>query len=309
MIFTRSLTTITALFFLTLSLSSLRAEDIDVIVMSGQSNMQGTGKIADLSETWLQPLDNVFYWNGKEFVVLEPGKTKTSGQPTDLGPEIGLAHALAKFEPNKKHYIVKFFRSGQPLHHGWNRNRWEGDPISPGRINFYPGEAADDPNIGKHYSDMMTVVNQAFESLRDEGHQPKLRAIVWMQGEQDSKHEQSATEYAKSIKRFKSRIEEDLESPSVPFVMGQVLPFEPALPRFTHRDQLRKKQLEADMRSESQEAVAGCWTVPTDGMRVQKDTVHYDALGQTLMGTAFALGMYQAEEYMRVRAEPTAQEK
>lgn len=278
------------------------AADVDVYLLAGQSNMQGNAKMKDLPEGWLTPIPNCQFWNGKSFEPLSPGKTKTSTRPDEFGPEFGFARTLSSLAPQRKFYVVKFHRSGQPLHHGWNSNRWVGGKPAPGRLNFYPGETANDPNIGKHYRDMLATAAPAFKALQTAGHTPKLRAIVWMQGEQDSKHEESASQYAASILRLKRRTESDLAADPVPVVLGQVLPHEPALDRFTHRDVIREQQRHVDMRSGSNAATPGCWMVSTDGMPLQADTVHYSATGYAMLGQAFALGLLQAQEHLKMKA-------
>ncbi|MCA9106987.1 MAG: hypothetical protein KDA83_16320 [Planctomycetales bacterium] len=275
---------------------------VDVYLLSGQSNMQGSGRVADLPASWLEPIESVRFWNGTDFEVLTPSVTRSAARVEQFGPEVGFAREMAELAPERTIYLIKFFRSGQPLHHGWNGNQWAGPDPGPGRANFYPGLDADDPNQGRHYRDMMTVAQAAWRHLEQQGLEPRLRGIVWMQGEQDSKHEQSAGEYAASLAQFKQRTEQDLHSDSVPFVFGQVLPHSPPLPRFTHRDLIRAQQQAVDMRSGAPESTVGCWMVSTDGMPLLNDTVHYDARGQAMLGQAFALGMLQAQGMLDAQA-------
>jgi hypothetical protein len=285
----------------------LSAGEVDVYLLSGQSNMQGNAKLADLPEALQAPIPGCQFWDGKQFVELIPGKTKTSARPGEFGPEITFARTMCELRPGKTIYIVKFYRSGQPLYHGWNGNEWAGGDPAPDRKNFYPGTETDDPNIGTHYRDMMATTQPAFAALREAGHEPRLRGIVWMQGEQDAKHELSAGLYDKALGELKRRIEEDLNSKPVPFVFGQVLPHEPPLERFVWRDLIRSQQARADMRSGTPEAILGCWMVSTDGMPLQDDTVHFSATGYAMMGQAFALGMMQAEGYLEMlRAKAAA---
>ncbi len=274
------------------------ADKVDVVLLAGQSNMQGSASLDGLPAPFEVANPHVRFWTGDAFEPLIPGVTKTSARASQFGPEIGFAHALASLEPGRPIHIVKFFRSGQPLHHGWDAGRWVGGEPAPGRRTFYPGVDISDPNIGVHYQAMLIQAKGAFQALRVQGHEPVLRAVVWMQGEADSKHEQSAGAYAHSIARLKSRIEHDLGSSAVPFVFGQVLPHEPALDRFTSRKLIREQQRRVDMRSGAPESTAGCWMVSTDGMPRQKDTVHYDAIGQAMLGQAFAMGMLQAEHHL-----------
>ena len=106
-----------------------------------------------------------------------------------------------------------------------------------------------------------------------------------------------------SLARLKTRIEEDLGSPPVPFVFGQVLAPEPALERFTHRELIRERMAQCDMRSGDGLAIAGVWMVATEGMPLRSDTVHYDSAGQALLGQAMALGMIQARHMLEEAIE------
>ncbi len=266
------------------------SERADVFLLAGQSNMQGLGKIAELDDARRRPVPTCGFWTGGRFETLVPGKTRLSPRPTEFGPELAFARALAETRGSKPFWLVKFQRSGQPLHAGWNNQRWVGTPPGPRRRNFHPGAAADDPHRGVHYIAMLKALETALAALRQEGKQPVVRGIVWMQGEQDSKHAVSAREYAASLRRLKARLEEDLGSGSIPFVFGQVLPYEPAAPRFTHRDLIRQSMAAAHMLSGKPEAIPGVWMVSTDGMPVMPDLVHYTTEGQLALGRAFAAG-------------------
>lgn len=279
------------------------ASTVDVYLLAGQSNMQGVGKVAELPEAWRATIAGVWFWEGDAFETLDPCSTTISVRSGDFGPELGFARAMRMLSPEQDIYLVKFYRSGQPLHHGWGGNRWLGGEPSPGRNNFYPGETGGDEDAGNHYRAMLAMARDAFAHLREQGYKPVLRGIVWMQGEADAKHETSANEYAESLARLKRRIEEDLESEPVPFVFGQVLAHEPALERFTDRPLLRDRMAQADMHSGDERAVEGVWMVPTEGMPLNNDTVHYNTEGMKLLGTAFGLAMVQAQHAMAEHAD------
>ncbi len=279
-------------------------QQVDVYLLAGQSNMQGLGHVAKTPGPWREAAEGVFFWNGDAFELLDPGATRLSTRAGEFGPELGFARAMRLLRPGRRVYLIKFHRSGQPLHHGWDGGRWVGGDPAAGRRNFYPGEADGDPGVGVHYRDMLAMARAAVDHLRGEGVEPVLRGIVWMQGEADAKHGESAEAYADSLAMLKRRLEEDLESGPVPFVFGQVLPHEPALPRFTHRGLLRERMAQADMRSGDARSIAGVWMVPTEGMPLHADTVHYNTEGQMLLGSAFGLAMLQAQHVLEEAAEP-----
>lgn len=270
------------------------AKNVDVYLLGGQSNMQGIAKINNLppKQFSTNAVPHTYFWNGTQFEPFILGKTKTSSRAGEFGPELGFALSMATVE--NPIYLIKYHASGQPLHHGWNGNKWVGGEPAPGRRNFYPGEQPDDINMGKLYSAMLNSYMAGMKNLEDAGHVPVVRGFLWMQGEQDSKNEESAIAYAVSLRRLHRRLGEDLGCEgALPMAFGQVLPHEPPLARFTHRDELRDQMSAVDADSGRPEAVAQIIMVSTDGFGLLPDTVHYNAAGQLRLGRAFAVAIQQ----------------
>ncbi len=265
----------------------------DVYLLAGQSNMQGIGKLAELPAGWREPLDDVWFWNGEAFEILDPATTRLSTRAGEFGPELGFARGLRAAGITGPVYLVKFHRSGQPLHPGWDGNTWVGIQPGPDRRTFHPGDGPDDPNLGRHYRNWLAQVRQALASLDAAGQEPRIRGVVWMQGEQDSKRAESADSYAANLRRLRSRLGEDLDTTALPWVYGQVLPHEPAMERFVARESIRAQMAALDARSGQPAATPGMWMVSTDGMPLLPDTVHYDAEGQRRLGLAFAAAMVE----------------
>ena len=267
----------------------------EVYILAGQSNMQGIGKLDKIPKSYQAKMNNVKFWTGKKFATLDPNFAKISTRMGEFGPEIGFAKVLSKVRPNKTIYIIKYHASGMPLHHGWNGNRWIGEIPKPLRVNFYGGTGPNDPNRGSLYKKLSKKCQDALAALKASGVSYKVAGIVWMQGEQDSKNAVSADEYAKSLKTLKTRLQEDTASGDIPFVFGQVLPHEPALMRFGARRFIRRSMANAQWNSGHKDAIPNVWMVPTDGMPLKKDTVHYDAHGQLILGVTFGLKMIEAQ--------------
>lgn len=272
-----------------LFLSLLNAEEVDVYLLGGQSNMQGIGKTKNLDAEQRGLLPHAKFFNGKSFVPINIGITKTSARLGEFGPEVGFSKEMAK--DGKDIYLIKHFASGMPLHYGWNGNKWLGGVPTKGRTNFYPGLNASDTNKGKLYQKMHKRFSDGIKTLEAAGHTPNIRGFLWMQGEQDSKKSQSASEYAANLKLLRSRICEDFKTPEIPMVFGQVLPHTPALARFSHREQIRSQMAAADSASGEIQAISGASMISTDNFPLLKDTVHYNAKGQLLLGIAMAKEM------------------
>lgn len=266
------------------------AKPVDVYLLGGQSNMQGVGKIGDLPAEVKKEIQHTFVWTGQKFEPLVLGKTKISSRVTDFGPEVGFA--LGTATADRPVYLIKYHASGMPLHHGWHGDKWVGGDPAPARRTFYPGEKADDVNTGTMYATMAKQFRAGVTHLTEQGYTPAVRGFVWMQGEQDAKHKESATTYAASLSRLRKRVAEDLKCEAdMPFVFGQVLPHEPAAARFTHRREIREQMAACDSASGKPEAMKNTSMVSTDGLTILPDTVHYDAAGQLKLGKAFAAAM------------------
>jgi hypothetical protein len=276
----------------------------EVYLLAGQSNMEGVGKLKELPAETLKAPGNVFYWNGTVFERLVPGKTKTSAAG-QFGPEIGFAAGLATARPETPVYLIKFAIGGQPLHYGWkNEKEWVGAPPTPKRMTFYPGTAPADPNAGLRYLAMRASFARALAALDANKVAYKVRGILWMQGEADAKHAAAAREYAQMLRLLKTRLEQDLKTPDLPLVYGQVLPYSPAEARFVARDDVRFQQQAADHRSGKPEAIPGAWMISTDGYTLNPDHVHYDTPSQLRLGSGFAKTMLEAQAPVSIRKNP-----
>ena len=268
------------------------AKQVDVYLLGGQSNMQGIGKLSNLKRAWNGEVPDVQVFAGQQFVDFVVGETKTSSRPGEFGPEVGMAWHFSDTQDrhsSEQIALVKYHASGQPLHHGWNGNKWAGDDFAKGRRNFYPGLKSNDENQGTLYKAMHSRFKKALADLDRQGIKYRLAGFAWMQGEQDSKHAVSADRYAQSLKRLKRRLEEDLNAgKTIPMVFGQVLPYSDALPRFTERETIRQRMAESDQDSGHANAIPGCKMISTDQMPLLPDTVHYNAEGQWKLGLEFA---------------------
>lgn len=266
------------------------AKPVDVYLLGGQSNMQGSGKVADLPADVKKEIPHTFFWNGKTFEPLVLGKTNTAGRVTTFGPEVGFA--LDTATADRPIYLIKYHASGMPLHHGFNAGEWVGGDPAPGRRTFYPGEQADDANTGTLYAAMVKQFRAGVAHLSEQGYTPTVRGFVWMQGEADAKQKDSAVSYAASLSRLRKRLTEDLKcAADLPFVFGQVLPHDPPAARFTHRKEIREQMAACDSASGKPAAMKNTTMVSTDGFSLLPDTVHYDAAGQLKLGRAFAAAM------------------
>jgi hypothetical protein len=265
---------------------------VAVYLLGGQSNMQGLGKLPELPPAELVELPGVFFWNGKAFEPMQPGKTRLSNRVGEFGPEVGFVRGLRAAGVKGDFYLIKHYLSGQPLDAGWSNARWQGPDPGPKRATFYPGKEATDPNIGLHYLAWQRMNTAAFAALREAGKEPVVKGIAWVQGEADAKHEISAQRYPATLALLRQRLSADLAlKPEPPLAYAQVLPAAGPVARFVARDLLRRRMAEADESSRHADAVPGLRMVKTDGFGVIADLVHFDADGQIKLGTALGAAL------------------
>ena len=277
-------------------------EDVEVYILAGQSNMQGLGKISQLTSEQQQPIIGAMFWNDSSFEQLNPLTTPLGTATGQFGPEINFARTMQAIDPNRIMYLIKYSSSGKALDSGWADQIWVGDPPAPNRWNFYPGLSVNDNNKGICYTQMLSRINTALTKLNDRNISYTVKGIVWMQGEQDSKNLTSATRYAQNLKRFSDRLRQDLGlAHTIPLVYGQVLPFEPPADRFTYRDEVRQSQVNADTDFNHADSFINAFMVPTDSCPVDSvDLVHYTTEGQMILGRDFAFEMSKAHGYVLV---------
>lgn len=256
-----------------------------VLLLGGQSNMQGIAKLAPEDRI---ALPGTLFWEGKAFAPLDMATTRVSGRPGEFGPELGLVRRLRERGVTHDLHLVKFYRSGQPLDAGFDNDRWLGPDGAPGRATFWPGAKAGDPNVGRHYQAWLAQCRAALGAIRAAGKEPEVLGILWVQGEADAKHEIAAGRYPASLRLLRSRLSADLGIPEPPLAYAQVLPAAEGMPRFPSRDLLRRRMAELDAKSGHADAAPGFTMARTDGFGCLPDRVHFDRAGQLSLGAALA---------------------
>ncbi len=238
-----------------------------IFLLSGQSNMVGSGYSADLPNTddykpYRKHLKNVSIWNVRE----------KSWQPLQLGkrfgPEIGFSHALAVAFPGKHIGLVKYAAGGTSM------DKWAAS--------------------GKLYPRLMLALKGARESAP----KARLAAMLWHQGESDSDTKEVAEAYQTKLVKLIATVRKDTGDPNLLFILGQINPAKSycGRPRFLHADIVRKAQAELEVPNTVMIKTDDCEMNPYHSglncpkeLRVPKneDNIHYSAKGQIKMGARF----------------------
>ncbi len=177
-------------------------ENFQLFLLAGQSNMAGRGK---LDEGARKPVPRVFALNEK--LEWQPAVDPLHWDKPSAGVGIGKTFAAIVAGKYREDSI------------GLIPGAAGGSPISTWVPGGYHSQTKSHP-----YDDAISRAKLAME----EGN---LKAILWHQGESDA-NGKSAPLYEKRLERLITRFREDLGSPELPFILGQLgeFPGKPANP-------------------------------------------------------------------------------
>lgn len=190
------------------------ADDYDLYLLAGQSNMDGRGLVSELPPEQGKPVDQaiIFYrsvprtsdgWQSLVPGFSVPPKYKGDFPSPTFGPEMGFARSMLRARPDRKLALIKGSKGGTSLRADWK-----------------PGVRGEPDSQGPRYRDFIESIQMATAQLRQRGDQFKIRGLLWHQGESDSKS--SAETYSRRLKEFIVRIREDVGVSDLPVVVGEV---------------------------------------------------------------------------------------
>lgn len=245
----------------------LKGEEYEMYLLAGQSNMDGRGKVSNLSEEQRKPSEQaiIFYRNpphsSEDWKPLAPGysiapKYKGGLPSKTFGPELGFVATLEKLRPGKKFALIKGSKGGTSLRADWK-----------------PGEKRKPETQGPRYRYFIETIKMAKEALKKKGHTATLRGMIWHQGESDAKA--NAKIHQERLAQLMARIREDTGEAELPIVLGQVFDNE-------KRDKVR----EAILKASEADPLAGF--VSAEGTTTWDAGTHFDAKSQLLLGERFA---------------------
>lgn len=243
------------------------ADEYDVYLLAGQSNMDGRGLVSELPADQMTTFENaiIFYRNEKRssdvwrnlaagFSI--PPKYKGEFPSPTFGPEIGFTHSMLKRDPKCKIALIKGSQGGTSLRADWN-----------------PGEKGGAESQGPQYRDFIETILTATKQLRDRGDRFTIRGLLWHQGESDTK---SGTEtYRRRLKEFIARIREDVGVSDLPIVVGEVF------------DNGKRDNVRAAIQAVAEQSPT-VELVSSEGTTTADPGTHFDARSQLLLGERYA---------------------
>ena len=246
------------------------AENYDVYLLAGQSNMDGRGLTSDLSQEQKKPLERaiIFYRSvprtSDGWQTLAPGfsvppKYKGDFPSPTFGPELGFARSMLTAQPDRKLALIKGSKGGTSLRADWK-----------------PGRHGAPETQGPRYRDFVETIELATKQLTQRGDQFTIRGLLWHQGESDSKS--STKVYSRRLNELIVRIREDIGVPDLPVVVGEVF------------DNGKRDNVRAAIASVAAEnATVGL--VSSDGTKTSDPGTHFNANSQLLLGERYSTAM------------------
>ncbi len=215
-----------------LAASAMQSSNYDIFLLSGQSNMAGRGLVEPQDK---EPIPGVLSFNREQQWVpaIDPLHWD---KPEVIGVGIGrsFARVVKAAHPQSTIGLVPCAFGGSPLEH------------------WMPG--------AQHYTNAVTRMREALKHGR-------LRAILWHQGEAECADLDKARSYVDRWKTMITSLRNDLNSPDVPVIVGQLGPF------FVRSPYVRIVNEQLAMLPAVVPNVA---FVPTTGLKHKGDDVHFD---------------------------------
>ncbi len=243
------------------------ADHYDCYVLAGQSNMDGRGQNSDLSKADVKSVKKaIMFYNNPPLTTpnwtsLAPGYSrppKYRGKlpsPT-FGPEIGFTLHMQKQRPKHKIAIIKASEGGTNLRKDW-----------------LISQSKKFSEHGHCYRNLIETIRTSTQKLKAEGHTFTIQAMLWHQGESDSKADPKT--HQKRLTNLIATVREDCGVPNLPVVLGQVV------------DNGRRDKVRTAIKATSK-AVANVGLVTVENLTTWDPGTHFDAASQLKLGQRFA---------------------
>lgn len=241
-------------------------DDFQIFLLAGQSNMAGRGEVTE-AEQEIDP---------RVLMLTKDGNWQSAVDPVHYDKKqagAGLARSFA-LELTKRDVDIKI---------GLVPAACGGSPISTWR----PG-AHHDQTDSHPYDD---AIKRAKLAMKD----GKLAGILWHQGESDSRPARASV-YKERLIELVQRFRHDLETPDLPFIIGQLGQFE-GKPWTPDRQRINQAQIEVAAE------VPMAAFVSSDGLTSKADNTHFNTESLHEFGRRYAV------QYLQVVGENRGQSK
>ncbi len=265
---------------------------VNIVLLGGQSNMEGAGNYNELTDELKQRLnaikDRVQLINdGKPAAPLnyyfsEYQKTRR-GFGECFGPELFIGLILAENNPDEEFLFIKRAQGGTSLYGAWNPE-WSAEKSKEVETGTFKQEM-------KIYSEHIAQINKTIDQLKKEDRKFRIIGMCWMQGENDASKEVSARSYEENLKKLVAAYRNEFKIESMPFVIGQI---NSRYGKFADGPKIVRQAMENVAKNVENCAIIKTSTDTTwTDFPKHTDNVHYNAIGQLRLGTAFGMKLLE----------------
>jgi len=265
------------------SLDSEETPRAKVVVLAGQSNMEGNSWSSYLSKHYTTSQIDEYIngystskivWNDSwgNFKNISPYVDVKLGQGTDenhFGPELAIAQTIDKAHRGETIYFIKFGWGGSNLINQWRS----------------PSSGA----TGPLWTEFISFVKDSLAILKFKGLDPQICALCWMQGESDSDTVDVANQYygrlSNFVKDFRSEFEAYTYGPGIGFVDAYISN-SIAWAQYKIINEAKQKFADEDILNVAIDTIALNLSFMSEPY-YNVDIYHYDSDGMIGLGTAF----------------------
>ena len=276
-------------------------DPIRLFYLGGQSNMDGYGYNAELSDALNTEFQNVWIFHGNstpdekengglgKWELLKPGhgvgfsSDRTTTNLSDrFGIELSFAKKLQQLYPGEKIAIIKYSRGGSSL-----------DSLATGRFGSWEPDFRGSNGINQ-YDHFLTTIREATgtEDIDGDGKEDLLipSGILWMQGESDAAYtEEIANRYYANLKRLMDLIRAALHTDDLPVVIGKISDsWQNENGKVWPYGELVQYAQEKFAKTDENAAI-----VRSTRYYKYSDAAHYDSKGYIDLGEKFAEAVYE----------------
>lgn len=253
--------------FCTLSLMATAnaGTPIDVYILSGQSNMVGSGVVETLDPS-LAIQENVLYHYS---ITLDPANQDPVGAPEVLATAWGPLRELSE-EGHSFGLELAFGRAIADASD--NQIAIIKTAINGAAIRYYT------PAFG-YWQYLGPYAQSAIEDLEAQGYEPTVKAFVWVQGSSDANHTEHHAMYAEHLRTLTESVR-DLWGSDLHVAQSQQFCCSPFTQEQIQAVRVAKSQFTA--------ADANATLTPVDDIRVRADMIHFESSGLLELGERLA---------------------
>lgn len=228
-------------------------ENFHLFLLAGQSNMAGRGKM-EPQDVESHPRLLTFSKDGRWVPAVAP---LHFDKPKIVGVGLGRTFGLQVAEKVDSNIVIGLI----PCAVG-------GSPIA----SWQPG--------GFHEQTKSHPYDDAIERAKSAIKTGSLKAILWHQGESDSKPQESEV-YEKNLHELIARLRDELGAPQLPFIAGQ-------MGQFSERPWSDAKKRVDSIHQALPTKIAFTRFVNSDGLKHNGDRIHFDAASYRELGKRYA---------------------